>query len=92
MPEPEIELPEGVTTAEWELERDELQNLRIRTLAAGLRTADEILESDFAFLHCSPELLQQIWNRLLEVRTSLRQEIRRARALTTPPHCHQLTS
>jgi hypothetical protein len=76
MPEQEISLPEGVSEAEWETERRRFQNPRIRGFAGCLRKIDEVLESDYAFLHCSPERLQHIWNTVLEVAATLRNDIR----------------
>lgn len=74
----EIALPEEVSEADWEAERDELQNHRIRVVAASLRMIDDILESDYAFLHCSPERLQETWAILLDVVARMRDEIRSA--------------
>lgn len=78
MLEPVISLPDGVTAAEWETERDNFQNPRIRVIAGSLRGIDEVLESDYAFLHCSPERLQEIWETLLGVVESMRIDIRSA--------------
>ena len=81
MPEYDISLPEEVSKTEWETEREGVQNHRIRLVAASLRAIDGILESDYAFLHCSPERLQETWSTLVEVVASLRTEIRNALAV-----------
>lgn len=78
MPDHEVSLPEGISDAEWKAERDDLQNPRIRAVAGSLRSIDDILESDYAFLHCSPERLEEIWETLLEVVAAMRMDIRTA--------------
>jgi hypothetical protein len=88
VPEYEISLPEDVSEADWEIERDEVQNHRIRVVAASLRAIDDILESDYAFLHCSPERLQETWSTLVEVVANLRSDIRGA--LETPSRVPKL--
>ena len=76
MSDQENTLPQDVNEAEWEEERKRFQNPRIRAFAGCLRKIDEVLESDYAFLHCSPERLQHIWDTVLDVATTLRNEIR----------------
>lgn len=47
-------LPEGVTLATWAMERDRLQNQRIRCVLGSTRRLDEVLVSDFAILLAAP--------------------------------------
>lgn len=78
MPEFEISLPEDVNESDWEAERDEQQNPRIRVAAGCVRQIDDILESDYAFLNCSPARLMEIWSTLVEVTASMRGDLRAA--------------
>jgi hypothetical protein len=55
-----VELPEGVTAADWGLERVRTQNPSIRTYLGCLRLLEEVLDSNYAILHCSPELLPML--------------------------------
>lgn len=70
-----VTLPEGVTAADWALERAAWQNPRIRVLLAATRALEEVHESNYAILHCSPRRLQDIWTRVREVADTLRSEI-----------------
>ncbi|MDX1502147.1 MAG: hypothetical protein R3325_07275 [Thermoanaerobaculia bacterium] len=54
-------LPEGVTPAEWALERARTQNPRIRTFLVCIRLLEGAHDSNYAILHCSPQRLQEIW-------------------------------
>jgi hypothetical protein len=62
-----VELPEGVTTADWGLERVRVQNPSIRSYLGCIRLLEEVLDSDYAILHCSPERLQKIWRQVGQV-------------------------
>lgn len=59
----ELELPEGVTQAEWDFERTHFQDPRLRGLLYCLRLLDDVVVSDKAVLHCSSERLQDIWRK-----------------------------
>jgi hypothetical protein len=63
----EIPLPEGVTVADWSRERTYWQNPRIRAFLGCIRMLDEVMESNYAILHCSPERLTEIWRKVREV-------------------------
>lgn len=71
----EIELPPGVTVAQWALERVRDQNPRIRAFLGCNRLLAEVLESNYAILHCSPERLVEIWRRVRRVTDVLRNEV-----------------
>ena len=67
-----VPLPDTITTAEWALERDNVQNQRIKAVLGSIRMLEEVLDSNYAILHCSPDRLQEIWRRVREVADSLR--------------------
>lgn len=71
----QVELPEGVTAAEWTLEKVTLQNPRIRAFLGCLDLLDEVLDSNFAILHCSPDRLGHIQRRVARVVELIRGEI-----------------
>jgi len=48
--------------SEWHLEKVQWQNPRIRALLGSVRSLDQVMESDFAILHCSPTRLLEIWD------------------------------
>jgi hypothetical protein len=72
----EVELPEGVTTADWGLERVRVQNPSIRSYLGCIRLLEEVLDSNYAILHCSPERLLKIWRQVDEVCQVMRSELR----------------
>ena len=69
-------LPVGVTPAEWSLERQRWQNPRIRTLLGCITLIAGVLESNYAILHCSPDRLYDIWQRVREVSRLMSQKLR----------------
>lgn len=71
----EVVLPPGVSVAEWGLEKTRLQNPRIRSLVGSLGLLDNILESNYALLHCSPERLGFIWRTAQKVAGLMRDEL-----------------
>lgn len=72
----EVELPEGVTTADWGLERVRVQNPSIRSYLGCIRLIEEVLDSNYAILHCSPERLLKIWRQVDKVCHLMRSELR----------------
>jgi hypothetical protein len=52
---------------EWHLEKVQWQNPRIRALLGSVRSLDDVLEGNFAILHCSPTRLLEIWDTVLTV-------------------------
>lgn len=62
---------------EWNIEKVQFQNPRIRALLGSVRSLDGVLESNFAILHCSPTRLLEIWDAVRQVRTVLSTEVRR---------------
>jgi len=60
-------LPEGVSVAEWALERRQWQNPRIRTLLGAIQLLEGVLDSNYAILHCSPERLMEVWRQVQKV-------------------------
>lgn len=63
----QIPLPEGVTVADWSLEKVRVQNPRIRAFLGCIRLLNGVLESNYAILHCSPERLREIWRKVRQV-------------------------
>jgi hypothetical protein len=63
----QVELPPGLTVAEWALERIRLQNPCIRAYLGCISLLEETLESNYAILHCSPGRLLQIWRKVRRV-------------------------
>jgi hypothetical protein len=71
----EVGLPEGVTAADWGLERVRVQNPSIRSYLGCIRLLEEVLDSNYAILHCSPERLLKIWRQVEEVNRLMRSEL-----------------
>jgi len=71
----EVELPEGVTAADWGLERVRVQNPSIRSYLGCIRLLEEVLDSNYAILHCSPERLLKIWRQVEQVGHLMRSEL-----------------
>ncbi len=46
---------DGVSVAEWALERTQWQNPRLRSLLGCIKLLEEVFESNYAILHCSSE-------------------------------------
>jgi hypothetical protein len=71
----EVELPEGVTAADWGLERVRAQNPSIRSYLGCIRLLEEVLDSNYAILHCSPDRLTKIWHQVEQVCQLMRSEL-----------------
>ena len=71
----EVALPEGVTAADWGLERVRVQNPSIRSYLGCIRLLEEVLDSNYAILHCSPERLLKIWRQVEQVCQLMRSEL-----------------
>jgi hypothetical protein len=71
----DVELPDGVTTADWGLERVRVQNPSIRCYLGCIRLTEEVLDSNYAILHCSPERLLKIWRQVDEVYKLMHSEL-----------------
>ena len=71
----QIALPEGVTAVDWALERINYQNPRIRAFLGCIRLLDGVLESNYAILHCSPERLLDIWQKVRRITDLIRNRI-----------------
>ena len=71
----EVELPEGVSAADWGLERVRVQNPSIRSYLGCIRLLEEVLDSNYAILHCSPERLLTIWRQVEQVCQLMRSEL-----------------
>ena len=71
----EIKLPEGVSLSEWTLERTRWQNPRIRAFLGCIRVLDEVFESNYAILHCSPKRLDQVWEQIRAITRILKDEV-----------------
>jgi len=70
-----VELPAGVTAADWGLERVRVQNPSIRSYLGCIRLLEEVLDSNYAILHCSPERLLKIWRQVEQVCQLMRSEL-----------------
>jgi hypothetical protein len=70
-----VELPAGVDLAEWSLERVRVQNPSIRSYLGCIRQLEEVLDSNYAILHCSPERLSRLWHRVRDVSHLIRSEL-----------------
>ncbi len=70
-----VELPAGVTSAEWALERVRLHNPRIRCYLGCIRMIEKALDSNYAILHCSPARLAEIWKQVRGVSALIRGEL-----------------
>lgn len=70
-----VHLPPGVSVADWGLERNRWQNPRLRTLLGLYRIVEGIFDSNYAILHCSPERLAEIGERMAEVTRIVRDEL-----------------
>ncbi|MDA8018314.1 MAG: hypothetical protein MPN21_12780 [Thermoanaerobaculia bacterium] len=62
-----VALPPGVTLARWSEERKHCQNPRIRAFLGCIQMLADVMESNYAILHCSPERLLEIWRKVREV-------------------------
>jgi hypothetical protein len=71
----EVELPEGVSTADWGLERVRVQNPCIRSYLGCIRLLEEVLDSNYAILHCSPDRLLTIWRQVEQVCQLMRSDL-----------------
>lgn len=71
----QIALPEGVSANDWALERVNAQNPRIRAFLGCIRLLDGVLESNYAILHCSPERLLDIWQKVRQITDVIRHRI-----------------
>ncbi len=68
-------LPEGVNLVEWALERKQWQNPRIRTLLGTIQLLEEVLDSNYAILHCSPDRLLEVWHQVQKVADVVRTQL-----------------
>ncbi len=71
----QVALPEGVSVADWGLEKVATQNPRIRAFLGCIDLLGGVLESNYAILHCSPERLLEIWRRVRQVSEHIRRRI-----------------
>ena len=67
--------PATLTPLEWAIEKTRWQNPRIRALLGSVRGLDDVLESNFAILHCSPTRLLEIWDTVRTVCWVMRTEV-----------------
>ncbi len=74
-PSPAVRLPKGVSKAAWAREMGRWQNPRIRAFLGTHRILREVLESNFAILHCSPKRLLEMLVTVRRVSELLRSDI-----------------
>jgi len=70
-----VALPDEVSAGAWSLERNRIQNARIKAVLGCIRMLEEVLDSNYAILHCSPDRLQEIWRRVRQVVDSIRDHV-----------------
>ena len=58
--------------ADWALERVTVQNPCIRAFLGCIRVLEDVLESSYAILHCSPTRLAEIWERMQNAVATIR--------------------
>ncbi len=63
----ESDLPAGVELSDWESEKANVQNPSIRSYLGCIRLLEEVLDSNYAILHCSPRRVLKIWRQVREV-------------------------
>jgi hypothetical protein len=71
----QVALPEGVTVADWALERLHWQNPRIRAFLGCIRLLEGVQESNYSLLHCSPERLLDIWSKVRRLSDLIRSRL-----------------
>ena len=71
----QVELPQGITVADWGLERVRAQNPSIRSYLGCIRLLEEVLDSNYAIMHCSHERLLKIWRQVEQVCQLMRSEL-----------------
>lgn len=71
----DVELPAGVSPSEWARERTEVQNPRIRSYLGCIRLLEDVLDSNYAILHCSPERFLKVWRQVRKVSLLIRTEL-----------------
>ena len=72
-----VENSKTILPPEWPLEKVRWQNPRIRALLGSVRSLDDVLESNFAILHCSPTRLLEIWDTVRTVCRVVRTKVTR---------------
>ncbi len=70
-----VELPAGVSPTEWAKERTRVQNPRIRSYLGCIRLLEDVLDSNYAILHCSPERFLKVWRQVRKVCHLVRTEL-----------------
>lgn len=70
-----IDLPEGVTAFDWELEQTHVQNPRLRAYLGSIELLEQVLDSNYAILHCSPNRLLKIWRMVRKLCQAMRTEL-----------------
>jgi hypothetical protein len=78
----QVKLPPGVSVTDWSLERVRVRNPCIRAYLGCIQLLEEVLDSNYAILHCSPGRLLQIWRKVRRVCRLMRTEL--APTLTEP--------
>ena len=71
----QLALPKPVTRLDWEIEKIKWQNPRIRAFLGCIQLLEEVLDSNYALLHCSPDRLLEIWRKVGRVSSLIRKEL-----------------
>jgi hypothetical protein len=70
-----IDLPEGLSSFDWELEQTLVQNPRLRAYLGCIELLEQVLDSNYAILHCSPNRLLKIWRMVRKLCYAMRNEL-----------------
>lgn len=79
-----VTLPEGVSESQWEKERETYQDPRLRAFLDCLRLIDDVPDSDYSILNCSPVRLREVWRRMQDIADLIGNRIA---PLLEPPSC-----
>jgi len=71
----QVVLPAGVTMADWFFEQRRWQNPRLRVLLGCVRSLDDVFESNYSILHCSPTRVREIWAQVRQVAGLMRDRL-----------------
>ncbi len=71
----DLDLPPQVSAEQWAYERKVGQNPRIRSYLGCTRMIEEVLDSNYVLLNCSPERLRKIWQQVRKTSAAMRSEL-----------------
>jgi len=71
----ELDLPRDLDRDRWAHERRTGQNPRIRSYLGCTRMIEEVLDSNYVLLNCSPERMRKIWKQVRQTAEAMRSEL-----------------